>query len=140
MNKNEQWLKWAVELQAIAQGGLFYGKDKFDIERYERIREISAEMISYKTEISTEKVQNLFCSDVGYQTPKIDTRAAIFKDGKILLVHEANGTWSLPGGWCDVDVGFYSLFRESESLTWLKISCYAPEIDVSIRYFARVGR
>ena len=65
MNKNEQWLKWAVELQAIAQGGLFYGKDKFDIERYERIREISAEMISYKTEISTEKVQNLFCSDVG---------------------------------------------------------------------------
>lgn len=46
-------------------------------------------MISYKTEISTEKVQNLFCSDVGYQTPKIDTRAAIFKDGKILLVHEA---------------------------------------------------
>ena len=36
MNKNEQWLKWAVELQAIAQGGLFYGKDKFDIERYER--------------------------------------------------------------------------------------------------------
>ena len=103
-NKNEQWLKWAVELQAIAQGGLFYGKDKFDIERYERIREISAEMISYKTEISTEKVQNLFCSDVGYQTPKIDTRAAIFKDGKILLVHEANGTWSLPGGWCDVDI------------------------------------
>ena len=104
MNKNEQWLKWAVELQAIAQGGLFYGKDKFDIERYERIREISAEMISYKTEISIEKVQNLFCSDVGYQTPKIDTRAAIFKDGKILLVHEANGTWSLPGGWCDVDI------------------------------------
>ena len=83
---------------------MFYAKDKFDIERYERIREISAEMISYKTEISTEKVQNLFCSDVGYQTPKIDTRAAIFKDGKILLVHEANGTWSLPGGWCDVDI------------------------------------
>ena len=104
MNKNEQWLKWAVELQAIAQGGLFYGKDKFDIERYERIREISAEMISYKTEISADKVQNLFCSDVGYQTPKIDTRAAIFKDGKILLVQEANGTWSLPGGWCDVDI------------------------------------
>ena len=68
MDKNEQWLKWAVELQAIAQGGLFYGKDKFDIERYERIREISAEMISYKTEISADKVQNLFCSDVGYQT------------------------------------------------------------------------
>lgn len=104
MDKNEQWLKWAVELQAIAQGGLFYGKDKFDIERYERIRDISAEMISYKTEIPMEKVKNLFCNDIGYQTPKIDTRAAIFKNGKILLVHEMNGTWSLPGGWCDVDI------------------------------------
>lgn len=41
---------------------------------------------------------------MGYQTPKIDTRAAIFKDGKILLVHEANGTWALPGGWVDVHI------------------------------------
>lgn len=104
MNKNEKWLKWAVELQAIAQSGLFYGKDKFDIERYERIRNISAEMLSYKTEISVEKVKDLFCGDKGYQTPKIDTRAAIFKDNKILLVHESNGKWSLPGGWCDVDI------------------------------------
>lgn len=104
MDKNEQWLKWAVELQAIAQSGLFYGKDQFDRERYERIREISAEMIGFKTDISPEKVKDLFCSDVSYQTPKIDTRAAIFKDGKILLVQEANGTWALPGGWCDVDI------------------------------------
>ena len=104
MNKEEKWLQWAVELQAIAQSGLFYGKDKFDLERYERIRDIAAEMISFKSEISIEKVKNLFCNDIGYQTPKIDTRAAIFKDGKILLVHEANGTWSLPGGWCDVDI------------------------------------
>ena len=98
MEKNEQWLKWAVELQALAQNGLFYGKDKFDLERYERIREIAAEMISFKTDIPIQKVKNLFCNDIGYQTPKIDTRAAIFEDGKILLVHEANGTWALPGG------------------------------------------
>ena len=26
MNKNEQWLKWAVELQAIAQGGFVLWK------------------------------------------------------------------------------------------------------------------
>ena len=104
MEKNEQWLQWAVELQAIAQGGLFYGKDKFDLERYERIREISAEMISAKTELSIDTVKDLFCNDIGYQTPKIDTRAAIFKNGKILLVQEANGTWSLPGGWCDVNI------------------------------------
>lgn len=104
MDKNEKWLQWAVELQSLAQAGLFYGKDRFDLERYERIREISAEMIQYQTEIPFEKVKELFCSETGYQTPKLDTRAAIFKDGKILLVKENNGTWSLPGGWVDVDV------------------------------------
>ena len=51
-----------------------------------------------------EQVEGLFCNEVGYQTPKIDTRAAIFKEDKILLVQEKNGTWSLPGGWCDVNV------------------------------------
>ena len=56
MNKNEKWLQWAVELQSIAQAGLFYGKDKFDLERYEQIRSIAAEMISYKSEIPVEKV------------------------------------------------------------------------------------
>lgn len=104
MDKNEKWLQWAVELQSLAQSGLFYGKDKFDIERYERIREIAAEMISYKSEIPPDKVKNLFCNETGYQTPKLDTRAAIFKDDKILLVKENNGTWSLPGGWVDIDV------------------------------------
>ena len=104
MDKNEKWLQWAVELQAIAQSGLFYGKDKFDIERYERIRDISAEMLNYKIEIPIEKVKNLFCNEVGYQTPKIDTRGAVFKDNKILLVRESNGKWALPGGWCDVNI------------------------------------
>ncbi len=104
MDKNEKWLQWAVELQSLAQAGLFYCKDKYELERYERIREISAEMISYQSEIPLEKVKDLFCTDIGYQTPKIDTRAAIFKEGKILLVHEANDTWSLPGGWVDVNI------------------------------------
>lgn len=104
MEKNEMWLQWAVELQAIAQAGLFYGKDRFDLDRYARIREIAAEMVSCQTEIPIRKVTDLFCGDVGYQTPKIDTRAAIFQEGKILLVQERNGTWSLPGGWVDVTV------------------------------------
>ena len=103
MNKNEKWLEWAIELQSLAQAGLYFGKDVYDIERFERIREISAEMISYKTEIPLETVKDLFCKEVGYQTPKLDTRAAVFKDGKILLVQENDGGWVLPGGWVDVD-------------------------------------
>lgn len=104
MEKHEKWLAWAQELQSIAQGALFYCKDKFDIERFKRIREISAEMISCQTEIPVDKVRGLFCNEIGYQTPKLDSRAAIFEAGKILLVRENNGTWSLPGGWVDVDL------------------------------------
>lgn len=98
----EKWLKWAIEIQSLAQAGLIYTDNVYDIERYERLREIAAEIIEEKSNISLEKVKDLFCNENGYQTPKIDTRAAIFKDDKILLTHENNGTWSLPGGWCDV--------------------------------------
>lgn len=98
----EKWLKWAIEIQSIAQAGLAYTNNPYDIERFKRLREISAEMMAEKTDINLDKVKGLFCNETGYQTPKIDTRAAIFKDGRILLVHENNGTWSLPGGWCDV--------------------------------------
>ena len=100
---NDKWLDFAIRIQSIAQAGLQYGKDPYDKERYEELRRIAAEMIAEKTDISVEKVYGLFCNETGYQTPKVDTRAAVFVDDKILLVHENNGTWSLPGRWCDVD-------------------------------------
>ena len=80
------WVDWIVELQSLAQAGPAYSKDAYDKERYERIREISAEMMSHIADVPLEKVKGLFCNETGYQTPKIDTRAAIFKDDKILLV------------------------------------------------------
>lgn len=98
----EKWLQLAIEIQSLAQSGLAYTNNVYDIERYERLRNISAEMISMKTDLELTKIKDLFCNEKGYQTPKIDTRAVIFKDNKILLTHENNGTWSLPGGWCDV--------------------------------------
>lgn len=101
MRREEQWLSWAQELQALAQTGLFYTKDIYDKERFQRIREISAEMVAGASGLPLERVTDLFCGETGYQTPKIDTRAAIIENGKILLVRENNGKWSLPGGWCD---------------------------------------
>ena len=102
MNELEKWLELAIEIQSLAQTGLAYTSNVYDVERYERLRDISSEMIALKSDLKFDKIKELFCNETGYQTPKIDTRAAIFKDNKILLVHENNGTWSLPGGWCDV--------------------------------------
>ena len=95
-------MEWAKELQFIAQAGLTYTKDPFDKERFERVREIAAEIMSLQSGLSLAKVKDLFCNETGFQTPKLDTRAAIFKDNKILLVEENDGTWSMPGGWLDV--------------------------------------
>ena len=95
-------LSWAIELQFIAQAGQTYSKDVFDLERFDRIREISAEIMATKSGLSMGIVKELFCNESGFQTPKLDTRAAIFENGKILMVREGD-KWSLPGGWVDVD-------------------------------------
>ena len=97
-------VNWATELQSLSQTAIFYCKDKFDKERFQRVREIAAEMMTLKSGLTLDKVKDLFCGDEGYQTPKIDTRAAIFKDDKILLVREFDGRWALPGGWCEFNL------------------------------------
>ena len=104
MEEVDQFTKWATNLQSIAQAGLHYGKDVFDRERYEQVRKIAGEMMQAKTGLPKEQIKTLFLGDEGYQTPKIETRAAIFKDDKILLVRERMAQeWSLPGGWNDYD-------------------------------------
>ena len=104
MGKIDQFTKWAQDLQSIAQAGLHYGKDVFDRERYEEVRRIAGEMMQAKTGLPQEQIKTLFLGDEGYQTPKIETRAVIVKDDKILLVREKMvQEWSLPGGWNDYD-------------------------------------
>ena len=100
---NDRILDWAMKIQSIAQTGLAYCRDEFDRERYTELRELSAEMLAERTELPVGRVRELFCGESGYQTPKLDTRAAIVEDGRILLVRERDGRWALPGGWCDVD-------------------------------------
>ena len=101
MNKQNRWLDLAQELQFLAQGGLAYTKDKFDQERFERIRQISAEMVALQSDLPIAAVTSLFCNETGFQTPKLDSRGAVFKGDKILLVQESDGRWSIPGGWVD---------------------------------------
>ncbi len=102
MKENAKWMQWAVELQSLAQDGLAYCKDPFDIERFQRIRDISAEIIAHQGDMPFEKARDLFCCESGYQTPKLDSRAAIIEGGKILLVQENDGRWAMPGGWVEV--------------------------------------
>ena len=98
-----EWMQTAVEMQFIAQAGLAYSKDPYDLERFGRLRELAAEMLARGSGLPIKTVRDVFLCETGYQTPKIDTRAAIVEDGRILLVQENTGLWALPGGWMDVD-------------------------------------
>lgn len=100
------WLDWAKRLQSLAQQGLQYTKDPYDAQRFREISGIAAEIVSNKTGIPEGKVLDLFCNEKGYQTPKVECRGAVFRDGRVLLVQErATGLWSMPGGWCDIGLG-----------------------------------
>ncbi|MBK8904664.1 MAG: NUDIX hydrolase [Anaerolineaceae bacterium] len=98
-----RWLEWVQRLQAIAQNGLTYAKDPFDVERYQAIRQIAAEMGATYGQVEVETVATLFAENIGYATPKLDVRGAVFQDDKILMVRgRQDQLWTLPGGWIDV--------------------------------------
>jgi ADP-ribose pyrophosphatase YjhB (NUDIX family) len=99
-----KWLEWAQNLQAIAQAGLTYTEGQYDRERYKAVQRIAAEILAGHTDASAERIADLLAQESGYATPKIDVRGVVFQDEAILLVKErADGLWTLPGGWADVN-------------------------------------
>ena len=86
-----KWLEWAKRIQSISQTGLTYVKDVYDRERYEALRSLSAEILAEYSEEDMEKVKSLFTNEKGYQTPKVDVRAVVFKGEQILLVRREDG-------------------------------------------------
>ena len=90
---NPKWLLWAKQLQAIAQTGINYNQHPypdsvFDVQRYEDVRKIAAEIMAEYSEVDADYVETLFAGDVGHATPKIDARGIVFRDDAILLVRE----------------------------------------------------
>ena len=101
--KQAIWLDWAREIFSLSKAGLAYSQNEFDLERYKRLQEITAEMIASQGNLEKEAVLESFSMQAGYVTPKIDVRGAVVHDGKILLIQErADGRWSMPGGWADL--------------------------------------
>lgn len=100
---SSKWLEWSQQLQAIAQNGFAYCQNPYDLERYEQVRQIAAEIMAAHTGVEPSFVYSLFKQEEGYATPKVDVRGAVFRENKILLVKEReDGRWTLPGGWVDV--------------------------------------
>ncbi|AEI39293.1 NUDIX hydrolase [Paenibacillus mucilaginosus] len=98
-----QWLTWAKQIQSIAQAGLAYSRDVYDLERFGMLRDLAVEIVENHTKAGREPIRLAFASEEGYATPKVDVRGVVFREGRILLVREKiDGAWSLPGGWADI--------------------------------------
>ncbi|RCK77107.1 MAG: MutT/nudix family protein [Anaerolineae bacterium] len=110
-----RWLEWAREIQALAQTGLHYSTDEYNRYRYERLLQIAAEIASEAARLDYNQVYRLFREPIGYATPRVDVRAAVFQDHRLLLVRERlDGGWTMPGGWADVgDVPSEAAEREA---------------------------
>jgi len=97
-------LDWARKLRAIAQNGLTFSRDSFDRERYHELEELAAAMLSTELGAPPEALRALWKDEQGYATPKVDVRGGVFRGAEVLLVRErADGRWTLPGGWADVN-------------------------------------
>jgi len=98
-----KWLEWAQRLQSIAQSGLFYTQNQFDIERFEAVQQVAAEIMADHSDGSADELRALFAGEKGHTTPKVDVRGVVFRDDAIMMVRETldGGRWTLPGGWVD---------------------------------------
>ncbi|AFY55775.1 ADP-ribose pyrophosphatase [Rivularia sp. PCC 7116] len=114
-----KWLEWAQKIQAIAQKGLLYNKNPYQIEDYKLLRNIASEIISTHTQIDQSEILDLLVKEIGYPTPKVAVSSAVFQENKILLVKQrSDGFWSLPGGFTEVgespgEVAVRETFEES---------------------------
>jgi ADP-ribose pyrophosphatase YjhB (NUDIX family) len=97
------WLEWAREIQALAQTGYHYAVNDYQRERNKRLLEIAAHIVNENSDIPYEPLSGLFKAQVGYATPRVDVRGAVFRNAKLLMVRERSDKgWTLPGGWADV--------------------------------------
>lgn len=100
---NFDWLLLTQKLQSIAQAGLTYSENPYDINRYEQIQQLATEILHHYTDMNMDKIKGLIKSEKGYLTPKVDVRGVVFRDERILMAREKiDGYWSVPGGWADV--------------------------------------
>ena len=115
-DKIPRWLEWAREIQQLSQTGLAFAITNYEKKRYKRLTEITAEIVEHHTQLEKQSVEKVLMAQPGYATPKIDVRAAVIKDDKILLVQErSDKRWAMPGGWADVgDIPSEVAIRETK--------------------------
>ena len=97
-------LAWARKVRAVAQNGLTFSKDPYDLQRYRELTELAESVLHTELGVPQSSAAQFWEGEHGYATPKVEVRGAVFAEGRVLLVRErSDGRWTLPGGWVDVN-------------------------------------
>ncbi len=134
-----KWLEWAREIQQLCQTGLAFSESEYDTQRYKRLSEIAAEITALHSNLDSESLVDNFLAHPGYATPKVDIRAAIIENNKILLVQESmDNKWAMPGGWADVgESPTEAIIRETKEESGLDVK---PNKIIGVYEANRDGR
>jgi len=110
------WLSLGKQLLAIAQAGVEYSHNKYDIDRYNQIKELALDILQNFTLATMEELSSIIIDEKGYPTPKVDVRGVVFRGDKILLVKETiDDRWSIPGGWADIGLTPFEVAKKEVS-------------------------
>jgi 8-oxo-dGTP pyrophosphatase MutT (NUDIX family) len=94
----------ADQIRVMSNNGLHYGKDPYDIDRYQRLLKLAAELLSMTATQPLEEIERTFLTGIGLSTPLSGVDCAVIDDdGHVLLIQRAdNHKWAMPGGACEV--------------------------------------
>jgi ADP-ribose pyrophosphatase YjhB (NUDIX family) len=121
-------------VRGIAQLGLTYATDPYDIARYEELLKLASEGYEPIAGLPAGEVVDRFRREVGYITPKVGVDGAMFSDdgARLLLIRRVDsGAWALPGGWAELGQSAEdSVARELREETTLTVTA-GPVVAVS---------
>ncbi len=94
----------ADQMRALANNGLHFTDDPYQVERYQKILLLSSRLLDLIDERPLPEIEQVIFSDLGWRSPGTGVDTAVFdNDGRILLIQRAdNELWATPGGGCDV--------------------------------------
>lgn len=99
----ESRLSLLEHIRSIAQLGLRYANNPYDIERYEKLMGLASKEYSEISDVKESIIIEKFKNELGHVTPKVGVNGVIFSsDEKMLLERRADdGAWGIIGGWCE---------------------------------------
>lgn len=141
----------AKQVQAIAQRGLTFSTDDYNIERYSELESISHALLGIFTNTPQELIRNFYLNKREYPTPKTDIRGVVFNEkNELLMVRERDDNrWSIPGGWADIgyspreivvkevaeETGFIAEAKKLLAVLDKKCHPHTPQLEYAYKIF-----